>query len=163
MNLSDVTCLSVRFGRAAMMLVRQTPRGARCASVNSASRPGANVCKPLGLHESDRILATIFPLATPALTVNASGVTKFLGAVGAGQALRSLSTDAAGETDVNGGSVRTTGDQTYGDKVVLTGTILSAHAGSARGAGTGGWSPSLAGTGFVICIKDGAVEPAPAP
>jgi hypothetical protein len=56
-----------------------------------------------------------------------------------------------------------------GDKVVLTGTVLSAHLGTGAGtrgaAGGGAWGGTGLGTttGFVICIKDGAVEPAPAP
>src|SRR5207253_1108477 len=55
-----------------------------------------------------------------ALIVNASGVTTFSGAVGdAGKRLASLTTDAAGSTAINGGSVTTTGDQTYHDPVTL--------------------------------------------
>src|SRR5207247_3893801 len=54
------------------------------------------------------------------LTVNASGVTKFAAAVGGGGfGLTSLTTDAAGSTQINGGSVITTADQTYGDAVTL--------------------------------------------
>ncbi|MEZ6130494.1 MAG: Calx-beta domain-containing protein [Planctomycetaceae bacterium] len=55
-----------------------------------------------------------------ALTVNATGATMFLGAVGDNsQRLASLTTDAAGSTAINGGSVNTTGDQTYNDAVTL--------------------------------------------
>ena len=60
--------------------------------------------------------------ATPGnagLTVNASGVTTFGQAVGGLQALTSLTTDAAGTTQLDGGVVRTTGDQTYQDAVTL--------------------------------------------
>ena len=53
------------------------------------------------------------------LSVNTSGVTRFGGAVGGVQALSSLTTDAAGTTQLNGGVVRTTGDQTYHDAVTL--------------------------------------------
>src|SRR5207248_4027189 len=48
--------------------------------------------------------------------VNTTGTTAFDGAVSVG----SLATDAGGTTDVNGGTVTTTGDQPYGDAVVLT-------------------------------------------
>jgi filamentous hemagglutinin family protein len=57
------------------------------------------------------------------LTINDSGLTTLSGAVGgsgtAGEALSSLSTDAAGSTAINGGSVRSSGAQTYGDAVTL--------------------------------------------
>jgi hypothetical protein len=46
-----------------------------------------------------------------ALTVNASGATTFGGAVGSGTALTSVTTDAAGSTALNGGSVATSGSQ----------------------------------------------------
>src|SRR5205823_10492131 len=54
-----------------------------------------------------------------ALTVNTAGVTTFGGAVGGTTALASLTTDAAGSTDLNGGAVTTTGSQTYNDQVLL--------------------------------------------
>ena len=69
--------------------------------------------------------------ATPrALAVNAGGTTTFGGAVGATNALASLTTDAPGTTAINGGSVRTTGTQTYNDNVTLgAATILTTTAG----------------------------------
>ena len=54
------------------------------------------------------------------LAVNTAGTTTFGGAVGNATPLASLTTDAPGETDINGGSVATTGAQDYKDKVVLT-------------------------------------------
>ena len=58
-----------------------------------------------------------------ALIVNASGLTTFNGAVGDNsQRLASLTTDAAGTTAINGGSVNTSGDQTYNDAVTLNAT-----------------------------------------
>ncbi|MBI3069367.1 MAG: hypothetical protein HYY79_10975 [Betaproteobacteria bacterium] len=54
-----------------------------------------------------------------ALTVNTVGNTIFTGAVGGGPALASLTTDAVGATQINGGSVTTTAAQTYGDPVTL--------------------------------------------
>ena len=69
---------------------------------------------------------------THALTVNAGGVTTFGGAVGDAVALASLTTDNGGVglpgevTAINGGSVRTTGSQTYNDDVTLgAATVLS--------------------------------------
>ena len=65
------------------------------------------------------------------VTINGSGTTTFTGAVGANDALSSLTTDAAGDTQINGGSVDTTGTQAYNDDVtlgantVLTGTTVS--------------------------------------
>src|SRR5207249_431811 len=53
------------------------------------------------------------------LTVNSAGTTTFGGAVGNNDALASLTTDAAGSTAINGGSVTTTGNQTYHDSVTL--------------------------------------------
>ena len=67
-----------------------------------------------------------------ALTLNTGGVTEFDGAVGGTTALASLTTDPNGTTQINGGSVSTTGGQTYGDAVLLgANTSLSS---SAKGA-----------------------------
>ena len=52
------------------------------------------------------------------LTVNSGGTVTFTGAVGVGTPLSSLTTDALGATLVNGGAVRTSGAQTYGDPVI---------------------------------------------
>jgi hypothetical protein len=60
------------------------------------------------------------------LTVNGSGATTFGGAVGSGQTLLSVTTDGAGTTAINGGSVKTSGAQTYNDAVSLgTDTTLT--------------------------------------
>jgi hypothetical protein len=56
------------------------------------------------------------------LTINDSGTTTLAGAIGGstdGEKLSSLTTNAGGSTLINGGSVRTTGAQTYGDAVTL--------------------------------------------
>ncbi len=53
------------------------------------------------------------------LMLNTAGNVVFNGTVGASQALGSLTTDAGGATHLNGGSVTTTGDQVYGDTVLL--------------------------------------------
>ena len=69
-----------------------------------------------------------------ALTVNTGGTTSFLGAVGATTALASLTTDAGGETDINGLTVTTTGAQSYGDAVVLSAdATLTSTGGGAIG------------------------------
>ena len=54
-----------------------------------------------------------------ALTVNTAGTTTFGGAVGGIAALASLTTDAPGTTALNGGSITTTGAQTYDDAATL--------------------------------------------
>ncbi|HWS26621.1 MAG TPA: MBG domain-containing protein, partial [Xanthomonadales bacterium] len=53
------------------------------------------------------------------LAVNTTGTTTFAGAVGGTAALTSLTTNAGGTTAINGGSVTTTGAQSYGDNVSL--------------------------------------------
>ena len=64
-----------------------------------------------------------------ALIVNATDTT-FEGNVGGTIALASLTTDAAGTTDLNAATITTTGDQVYNDAVVLTTdvTINAANA-----------------------------------
>jgi hypothetical protein len=59
-------------------------------------------------------------VAARALTLNDAGTTTFAAAVGNNARLASLTTDAAGTTDINGGVVKTTGAQTYNDDVVLS-------------------------------------------
>ncbi|MFN0011166.1 MAG: filamentous hemagglutinin N-terminal domain-containing protein [Phycisphaerales bacterium] len=71
------------------------------------------------------------------LTATSGGTSTFNSTVGAGvgNALASLSTDGGGTT-VLGGNVTTTGNQTYGDRVILANTpagadyVLTANAGS---------------------------------
>src|SRR5262249_58757670 len=53
------------------------------------------------------------------LTVNTAGTGTFGGALGSTTALTSLTTDAPGSTALNGGSVTTTGAQSYNDAVTL--------------------------------------------
>jgi len=50
------------------------------------------------------------------LTVNTAGTTMFGAAVGGTTALASVTTDAAGSTALNGGSITTSGAQTYNDR-----------------------------------------------
>jgi len=67
-----------------------------------------------------------------ALTVNTRGDTTFLGTVGATQALTNLTTDAstAGSVHLSGGSVTTTGAQSYGEAVVLGANTTLSSTGS---------------------------------
>lgn len=60
------------------------------------------------------------------LAVNTAGDIIFGGAVGIGTALSSLNVDAVGTTRLNGGAVKTTGEQTYSGAVLLgTDTTLT--------------------------------------
>ncbi len=64
------------------------------------------------------------------LTVNAAGTTTFGGEVGGTTELSSLITDVAGTTQINGGRVNTTGNQSYNDAVSLgADTTLDTTAG----------------------------------
>ena len=89
------------------------------------------------------------------LTVNAGGITSFNGAVGNSQTLLSLATDGPGSTHINGGSVATSGNQTYGDPVLLdaaansttlTGVDIS-FASTVRSATDGEESLTVTGSG----------------
>ncbi len=53
------------------------------------------------------------------LTVNTSGVTRFSGAVGDSSALSTLTTNSGGTTVLGAGTINTTGNQTYGDQIVV--------------------------------------------
>jgi autotransporter-associated beta strand protein len=53
------------------------------------------------------------------LTINASGTTTFSGAVGSTFALSTLTISATGATAINGGSIRTSGTQTFNNAVAL--------------------------------------------
>ncbi len=65
------------------------------------------------------------------LTVNTTGTTTFGGAVGATNSLSSITTNAGGSTVINGGSMRTTGSQTYNDAVSVGGvTTFTSTGGS---------------------------------
>lgn len=88
-----------------------------------------------------------------ALTVNGSGTTTFASTVGAGSALQSLTTDAAGTTAINGGVVTTTGAQTYNDNVTLgADTTLTGSTVTFGGTvdGTTGGTESLTITGNAV-------------
>jgi len=66
------------------------------------------------------------------LAVNTAGATTFTGAVGGTAALTSLTTDAGGTVAINGGVVKTTGAQSYGEAATLGAntTLTSTAAGN---------------------------------
>jgi filamentous hemagglutinin family protein len=73
-----------------------------------------------------------------ALEVQTAGVTRFEASVGGTTALASLATDAGGRVEINSGSVRTAGAQSYGDAVLLGAdtTLSSTHGGLIGFGGT---------------------------
>jgi filamentous hemagglutinin family protein len=85
-----------------------------------------------------------------ALTVNTSGTTTFSGAVGAANALTSLNTDAGGTTAINGGSVKTSLSQFYGDAV----TIGAATTLTSTGVSDINFTSTLNG-GFALTVNTG--------
>ena len=65
------------------------------------------------------------------LVANNTGTTNFDGTVGGTTALTSLSTNAGGTTAINGGSVTTSGNQTYNDNVTMNqATTLTSTGGT---------------------------------
>jgi uncharacterized repeat protein (TIGR01451 family) len=73
----------------------------------------------MGLNQPDGLLLfTPAGSITASLTVNASDTTTFGGAVGGLAPLDSLTTDAAGTTEIAGGMVVTTADQTFNDELL---------------------------------------------
>src|SRR6202008_2692386 len=66
-----------------------------------------------------------------------AGVTTLADKVGNTAALKSLTTDPLGSTHINGGLVKTTGDQLYGDAVTIGGPAVAvALTSTASGAVT---------------------------
>jgi filamentous hemagglutinin family protein len=69
-------------------------------------------------------------LGNRALTVNTNGTTNFTKSVGTTKELASLTTDAGGTTEIFGSTMKTTGNQTYNDRVNLhTATTFETTAG----------------------------------
>src|SRR5207247_1410524 len=64
------------------------------------------------------------------LTANSTGLTTFSAPVGGGAPLASLTTDAGGTMAINGGSVITTGAQSYNDAVTLGANTTLTSTGS---------------------------------
>ncbi len=88
------------------------------------------------------------------LVVNSTGATTFASAVGATTALASVTTNAGGTTFLNGGSVQTTGDQTWGDHVSLgANTTLTGAVVTFNGTVSGN-AHSLAITGDAVFGDD---------
>ncbi|MCY2954033.1 MAG: filamentous hemagglutinin N-terminal domain-containing protein [Planctomycetota bacterium] len=87
------------------------------------------------------------------LAVNA-GRTTFGGAVGSTSALASLLTDTAGTTAINGGSVKTSGGQTYNDAVTLgTNTTLNGSAVTFVSTVDGGSALTVNATGMTTFFE----------
>jgi mucin-19 len=91
------------------------------------------------------------------LSINDSATTTFNGAVGGtgadgtdGERLASLATDAVGTTAIHGGSVRSSGAQTYGDAVTL-------GAGTALAGSTISTLSTVAGNNHALTITGNAV------
>ena len=90
------------------------------------------------------------------VTVNSAGTTTFTGTVGTTPAaLTSLTTDAAGTTAINGGSVITTGTQTYNDDVTFGATLVLTSTGD--GAVTLAKTASDLAGGFDLTVNTGGV------
>lgn len=84
-----------------------------------------------------------------ALTVNTTGTTTFSGAVGGTTALASLTTNAGGTTALNGGSVSTSGNQTYNDPVTMSQATTLTSTGGTVTAG-GNVTNTVAGAGITV-------------
>ncbi|MEO8021355.1 filamentous hemagglutinin N-terminal domain-containing protein [Polaromonas sp.] len=86
-----------------------------------------------------------------ALTLNTTGATTLGGVVGGTTALTSLTTNAGGTTSL-GGSVTTTGLQSFGDNVTATGpvTVASTGGGNISFLGTLGAGVTITTTGTII-------------
>ncbi len=83
--------------------------------------------------------------------VNDSGTTTFGGVVGGTLALASITTNAAGTTALNGGTITTTGAQTYNDAVTLgAGTTLNGVNVSFNGTLNGGHTLTVNDSGTTI-------------
>src|SRR5262249_28256913 len=97
-------------------------------SYNDPVTPGANTTLTSTGSGNVSIASTLD--GAFGLTVNTAGTTTFGGALGGTTTLTSLTTDAAGSTALNGGSVKTTGAQSYNDAVTLGADTTLASTGS---------------------------------
>ena len=94
-----------------------------------------------------------------ALTVDTSGTTTFSGAVGGTTALASLTTDAAGTTDIDTSAITTAGAQTYNNAVTLGAdtTLTSSGSGNITFGSTVDGAHGLSTQTSGTTIFDGAV------
>jgi len=94
-----------------------------------------------------------------ALTVNSAGTTTFGGAVGGTVHLASVTTDTAGTIAIDGGSIATTGAQTYNDPVSLGAdtTLTSTASGNVTFGGTVNGAHALTVSTGGTTTFDGAV------
>ncbi len=85
-----------------------------------------------------------------ALVVNASGTTTFDAAVGANTPLSSLTTNAGGNTQVNGGAITTTNGQNFNDTVTFNAnTTLVSGTGALNG------TSFIVSNGILLTLQDG--------
>ncbi len=83
------------------------------------------------------------------LNANNTGTTTFGGIVGGATALTSLTTNAGGTTAINGGSITTSGNQTYSDDVTMNqATTLTSSGGAVTFGGNA--TNTLAGAALTI-------------
>jgi filamentous hemagglutinin family protein len=129
-SVASVSAQAVRFRR----LDALTPAPATISGniVSTLSGAGVSFQDDLSLAANATISAVDAPVAfggrvntlgatARSLVVNTAGETSFARAVGDTNALSNLETDAAGRTAINGGSVRTTGQTSFLDPIVIAG------------------------------------------
>jgi trimeric autotransporter adhesin len=95
--------------------------------------------------------------ANRALNINTTAATTLNGAIGNTSALTSLTTNAGGNTAINGGAVTTTGAQTYNDTVSTSGnttfTTTNSNVTFANSIAAAGNTVISAGTGTVTATN----------
>ena len=125
-TVSGLTALITNLGgTTAINTTAVTTTGAQ--TYNDAVTVGANTTLTSSGGSNIRFVNTLNGAFD--VTVNTAGATIFSGAVGGNAPLASLTTNLGGTTQVNGGSVITTGSQTYSDGITIAGpTTFNATA-----------------------------------
>ena len=119
---------------------------------NDAVTLGANTALTSGVSGDITFASTVSAGLAFSLSVFTAGTTTFGGAVGGGgNPLSSVTTDAAGTTAINGGSVVTTGAQTYHDAV----TLGAATALTSAGSGAITFDSTVNNNGFGLTVTTG--------
>ena len=120
------------------------------ATVTVAANGGSASIGPGGAVRFDGSVDSLG--SARALVVNSNAQTTFAGAIGSGAALSTLTTNANGGTRLNGGSVRTTSNVTFGDALTLgADTTIDAGAGAVAFSSTvdGNFRLAVTSTGNV--------------
>ncbi len=94
-------------------------------TISTTGGTGGGVSGTIGFSNNINSLGT-----NRTLTINSTATTALDGAIGNTLALASLTTNTGGNTLINGGSVTTTGAQTYGDAVSTGGNPVIFNAGT---------------------------------